>query len=98
MSMSQAMYIPIQVDKMSPQLVSNRKIRPEGERLACSEHQPFQKKKGEGARSGNLLFMFFIGYHVTASLSFTIPQRLINLLVPLFATSLWTAKPTFRRE
>jgi hypothetical protein len=36
---------------MSPQLVSNRKIRPEGERLACSEHQPFQKKKGEGARS-----------------------------------------------
>ena len=53
-------YIPIQVDKMSPQLVSNRKIRPEGERLACSEYQPFQKKKGEGARSGNLLFMFFI--------------------------------------
>ena len=45
---------------MSPQLVSNRKIRPERERLACSEHQPFQKKKGEGARSGNLLFMFFI--------------------------------------
>ena len=55
---------------MSPQLVSNRKIRPEGERLACSEHQPFQKKKGEGARSGNLLFMFFI--YVTAPSSIAI--------------------------
>ena len=45
---------------MSPQLVPNRKIRPEGERLGCSEHQPFQKEEGEGARSGNLLFIFFI--------------------------------------
>ena len=45
---------------MSPQLVPNRKIRPEGERLGCSEHQPFQKEKGEGARSGNLLFIVFI--------------------------------------
>jgi hypothetical protein len=54
---------------MSPQLLSNRKIRPEGERLGCSKHQPFQKKKGEGARSGNLLFIFIIskailGVHV----------------------------------
>ena len=29
---------------MNPQLVSNKKIRSERERLGCSEHQPFQKQ------------------------------------------------------
>jgi len=39
--------------------VSNRKIRTEGERFGCSEHQRFQKKKGEGARSDNMFFRKF---------------------------------------
>jgi hypothetical protein len=34
-------------------------IRYRRERFGCSEHQPFQKKKGEGLGAANL-FMFFV--------------------------------------
>jgi hypothetical protein len=47
------------INKYFEVIVSNRKIRTEGERFGCSEHQRFQKKKGEGARSDNMFFRKF---------------------------------------
>ena len=60
---------------MSSQLVPNRKIRPEGERLGCSEHQPFQKEKGEGARSGNLLFIFYYLFYYLEAWKISVVYR-----------------------